>query len=68
MRIRCQQLIEADVMSDLWYVRRRDQIKGPFKASIIAQFIAGHRIQESDELSVDRVQWQPLTAVQVGQG
>ena len=49
-------------MSAIWYVRRRDQIKGPFKPSIIARFIATDRIQDSDELSLDRKDWQSARA------
>ena len=51
---------EAIGMSDLWYVRRREEVKGPFKTSIVERFIVGDRIRDSDELSQDREIWQTL--------
>ena len=50
-------------MNDLWYVRRGNQVKGPFKTSIIEQLVTGNRIRDADELSRDRVTWQTFAAL-----
>lgn len=45
----------------LWYTRRDDETKGPFPEAVIVDHILLGRIRESDELSPDLEQWQPLS-------
>jgi hypothetical protein len=47
----------------LWYVRKDGRIRGPFPAGQIAREILLGRIRDSDELSVDREHWRPLSAL-----
>ncbi|MCH9672939.1 MAG: pentapeptide repeat-containing protein [Gammaproteobacteria bacterium] len=44
-------------MSELWYVRCGDSIRGPFKEAIVAQFVLGRHITAADRLSRDRENW-----------
>jgi len=47
----------------LWYTRRKKEIRGPFPPGLIARYILLGRILESDELSVDQVSWQQVTSL-----
>jgi hypothetical protein len=42
-----------------WYARRNGTVRGPFTEEYIARYILLGRIQLNDELSRDRVRWQP---------
>ncbi len=50
-------------MSELWYVRRDRQVRGPFPAAQISRFVLLGRIRETDELSSDQKVWVPLSGV-----
>ncbi len=49
----------------LWYTRRGSEVRGPFPAGQITRFILLGRIRESDELSTDQQDWQPVSEVPV---
>jgi hypothetical protein len=42
-----------------WYARRNGTVRGPFTDEHIARYILLGRIRLNDELSRDRVRWQP---------
>ena len=42
-----------------WYARRNGTVRGPFTDERIARYILLGRIRLNDELSLDRVRWQP---------
>jgi hypothetical protein len=42
-----------------WYARRNGTVRGPFTDERIARYILLGRIRLKDELSPDRVRWQP---------
>ena len=44
----------------LWYTRRKKEIRGPFPAGLVMRYILLGRIKETDELSVDQLSWQPV--------
>jgi hypothetical protein len=43
-----------------WYARRNGTVRGPFTDECIARYILLGRIRLVDELSMDRVRWQPV--------
>jgi hypothetical protein len=43
-----------------WYARRNGTVRGPFTNERIARYILLGRIRLVDELSPDRVRWQPV--------
>ncbi len=43
--------------AQLWYLKRDNQISGPFPAGLISRHILIGRIHESDQLSPDRKKW-----------
>lgn len=45
----------------LWYTRRDKEIRGPFPAGQITQYILLGRIVETDQLSTDQISWQPVS-------
>ncbi len=45
--------------AQLWYLKRDNQISGPFPAGLISRHILIGRIHEHDELSSDRKKWLP---------
>ena len=47
----------------LWYVRRGEQISGPFPAKLISREWMLGRYQATDEASNDQVFWAPLDAI-----
>jgi uncharacterized protein YjbI with pentapeptide repeats len=47
----------------LWYIRKDGRIRGPFPAGQIAREILLGRIRDNDELSTDREDWRPLSAL-----
>jgi hypothetical protein len=42
-----------------WYARRNGTVRGPFTDERIARYILLGRIRLNDELSPDRIRWQP---------
>jgi hypothetical protein len=51
---------EAGRDRTLWYVRRSDEVRGPFPAAQVARHIVLGRVRLGDEVSRDGVQWMPL--------
>jgi len=49
----------------LWYTRRGNIVRGPFPAPQISRFILLGRLIETDELSPDQINWQPVSTVPV---
>ena len=43
----------------LWYVKRGDQVRGPFRWEVIAKNIGLGRIRQGDRISQDRERWLP---------
>ncbi len=50
-------------MSKLWYVRRHQQVKGPFPEAQISRLAMLGRIRPTDMLSADREAWAPLSEI-----
>lgn len=46
-----------------WYVRRGSEIRGPFPAGLVSNYVLLGRISEQDEVSPDKQEWQPLSQV-----
>ncbi len=51
---------EAGKDRTLWYVRRSDEVRGPFPAAQVARHIILGRVRLGDEVSRDGLQWMPL--------
>ena len=51
--------------NQLWYTRRGNIVRGPFPAPQISRFILLGRIIDTDELSADQINWQPVSSVPV---
>lgn len=47
----------------LWYLRRRDQIKGPFPSGSIRRFVLIGRVLTDDQVSLDQSSWLPVSEV-----
>lgn len=47
----------------LWYIRRKKDVRGPFPAAAIAQYLILGRLQQSDEVSMDKLTWQCIVDV-----
>lgn len=47
----------------LWYVRRQDQVKGPFPSGSIRRFLLLGRVLLDDEVSIDKTSWCPVSKV-----
>ncbi|VAW86942.1 hypothetical protein MNBD_GAMMA17-1506 [hydrothermal vent metagenome] len=45
-------------VSEQWYIRRGEVIRGPFTEARIAHYLLHGRIKKNDELSQDREKWQ----------
>ncbi len=45
-------------VSEQWYIRRGEVIRGPFTEAKIAHYLLHGRIKKNDELSQDRKKWQ----------
>ena len=43
-----------------WYVRRGRQVRGPFPASVVANFRARGKLGDGDEVSCDLETWRPV--------
>jgi len=44
-----------------WYIRRDQQIEGPFPAGLISQYVLLERVNNETELSHDLTHWKPLS-------
>lgn len=53
--------VQESTIQHLWYTRRGEQITGPYPLKQVKRFIILGRINEKDELSMDRVNWKPLS-------
>lgn len=47
----------------LWFMRRGNEVRGPFPAAQITRYILLGRIAPTDEISLDRVAWQTVATV-----
>ncbi len=47
----------------IWYIRRGRQVKGPFPAGQISQYLVLGRMVLTDEVSQDRETWRPVGSV-----
>jgi hypothetical protein len=45
------------VGSNMWFIRRRGEVKGPYPAGLVSRYILLGRLQESDEVSSDGEEW-----------
>lgn len=48
---------------NLWYVRRKGEISGPYPSGGIRRFVLLGRVDIHDEVSVDQQDWQPVAQV-----
>lgn len=48
----------------LWYVRRGDQVTGPFPTQVVANNVLLGRFEPGDDVSQDRLEWSHLMEVQ----
>lgn len=46
----------------LWFTRRRGAVSGPYPSGLISRYLILGRLDLTDELSVDRQNWQPVLA------
>lgn len=46
----------------LWFTRRRGAVSGPYPSGLISRYLILGRLDLTDELSVDRKDWQPVFA------
>ncbi|HQU15055.1 MAG: hypothetical protein B7Z66_05490 [Chromatiales bacterium 21-64-14] len=44
----------------LWFTRRGGEVHGPFPASLIRRYVLVGRLQDNDEVSLDRMYWAPI--------
>ncbi len=54
---------EQDKKRNLWFIRRSNKIKGPFPSGTLRRFILLGRIQPTDQVSMDRKNWQQVMDV-----
>ncbi len=47
----------------LWYTRKNGDIKGPFPPKVISQHLVLGRLKLTDEVSVDRLVWHPISEI-----
>ena len=47
----------------LWFVRRNQDVRGPFPTAAIAQFLLIGRLHKADEVSLDREVWEQIGSV-----
>lgn len=52
--------MEGKKVSQLWYVRRGNAVKGPFTLGLVRRYALLGRISANDQLSPDREQWKAL--------
>ncbi len=56
-------MVDRQDIGDEWYARRDGVIRGPFTVLLVSRYILLGRIRLDDELSEDRVSWQPAKSV-----
>ena len=58
-------MVEEYIMAtnNLWYIKSKDQISGPFAAKLISKRVLLGRIQLDDEASADNVNWLPVSDI-----
>ena len=44
----------------LWYVRRKEDVRGPFPTAAISQYLVLGRLHPADEVSLDKEVWQKI--------
>ena len=49
-------------MPELWYVRRGNVVKGPFKTDVIRRVLRAGKVLESDEISRDQTTWEEVAS------
>ena len=54
---------EKDNKQSLWYIRRAEKIAGPFPSGTLRRFILIGRITPSDQVSLDKKNWQGVMEV-----
>lgn len=47
----------------LWYTRRGHKIRGPFPSALITRYLLLGRVTETDEISIDQINWIPVSDV-----
>ena len=47
----------------LWFVRRKNDVRGPFPTAVISQFLLLGRLNKSDEISRDQIDWMQISNV-----
>lgn len=47
----------------LWYVRRNEDIRGPFPTAVISQYLLLGRLNKNDEISRDQQEWMQIVNV-----
>ncbi len=53
-----------DVLNQVWYVRRKDKITGPFPGRLISRRLLLGQVLLDDELSRDQFHWQSVSELQ----
>ncbi|WP_428624296.1 pentapeptide repeat-containing protein [Sedimenticola sp.] len=48
---------------NLWFIRRNGQVKGPYPCGTVRRFVLLGRVIMEDEVSNDRKNWRPVSAV-----
>jgi len=56
-------LTHSDKKNQLWYTKRAELVRGPFPAGMISRHILLGRILQSDQLSLDKVDWQLVSDI-----
>ncbi len=56
-------LLGGSSLADIWFIRRKMTVKGPFPAPVVRKFVVLGRVKDTDELSRDGNDWQPLTKI-----
>ncbi len=47
----------------LWYIRRKEDVRGPFPTAAISQYLVLGRLHPADEISIDKRVWQRIADV-----
>lgn len=53
----------GDTVAGQWFVRHEGMVRGPYTSTQVRRLLLTETVSLSDEVSSDRVRWQPLTAV-----
>lgn len=49
--------------NNLWFIRRGNELQGPFASGLVKRYILLGRLRLSDQASADRLSWQPLSDI-----